>query len=403
MKKQKWMSLALAGVLATGMVAFGGCNSDENANEQLPQKVMNVSLNPEVEFILDANDRVVTVNALNEEGNLIVSAGTFVGESAEDAAKLFVQISKETGFLVSGNATFGDNEIEFSFSGDTKDAKELYDSVKSEVQEYLSAENIAAKIEQAEAIAEEELRELVEECAPYIEDAKLQALGYMELVETLYESREETVNFYSQELKNAYYEAKAFAMKQAELEVLRSHLTTVQGILYDTAYAGYSVAVSAIEATRQTLLVNENGLYQSALAAFRVAKANYLNYRNEVAAMEQTEVTEAILARLAVYETKLDAAEANLEQISEDANRRLDRLKEEVQTAYDGVIACLGEVFEQADQYAADISAQWQTSQTTFFTNFEKNYSEGIEGAKTAWSDMKDALRQGTITEEEDA
>lgn len=400
MMKKRVTSILMAGLIATGTLAFGGCKK-EDKNEQVAQKVMNVSLNPEVEFILDKNDTVVTVNALNEEGNLIISAGAFVGESAEDAAKLFVQISKETGFLVSGNVSAGDNEIEFSFSGDVKDAQKLYDSVKSEVQEYLSAENITAQLEKAEAITEEELRKLVEECAPYIEDAKLQALGYMQLVEELYESREETVNFYSQELKNAYYEAKAFAMEQAELETLRTHLSTAEAFLYDTAYVGYSVAVNAIESTRRVLLVDENSVYQTALAAFRTAKTNYLNYRNEVAAMEQTELTEAILAKLAVYETKLDAAEEDLERISKDANDRLDALKDEVQTAYDGVVACLGKLFTKADEYTKEISAKQKEAQTKFFADFEKSYQDGVENSKKAWEDMKNRLQSGTVDETE--
>ncbi len=402
MMKKRFMTLAMAGLLATSAFAFGGCKPEEDKNEQVPQKVMNVSLNPEVEFILDKNDTVVTVNALNEEGNLIISAGAFTGKSAEEAAKLFVQISKDTGFLVSGNASYGDNEIEFSFSGDVKEAQKLYNSVKSEVENYLGAENITAQIEKIEAITEEELRELVEECAPYIEDAKLQALGYMELLEELYESREETVNFYSQELKNAYYEAKAFAMEQAELETLRTHLSTAEGILFDAAYIGYSTAVNAIESTRQILLVDENSVYQTALAAFRTAKTNYLNYRNEVAAMEQTEVTEAILAKLAVYETKLDAAEAKLEEISETANKRLDDLKDEVQTAYDGVVDCLGKWFSKANEYVEEISAKQKEAQTKFFADFEKGYKNGVESSKKAWEDMKNNLQSGTITDNEE-
>ena len=69
---------------ATGVSAFAGCA------EAKEQKVMNLSLNPEVEFVLDENDKVVSVNALNEEGNLIVSAEVFTGKTAEEAAKLLL-------------------------------------------------------------------------------------------------------------------------------------------------------------------------------------------------------------------------------------------------------------------------------------------------------------------------
>ena len=52
------------------------------------EKVMNVDLNPSLEFVLDKNDKVVTVNALNDDGNHIISIATksetlFEGLTAE--------------------------------------------------------------------------------------------------------------------------------------------------------------------------------------------------------------------------------------------------------------------------------------------------------------------------------
>ena len=47
------------------------------------KRVMNMSINPSVEFVLDEEDKVITANALNEEGNLIIGAEDFVGKTAE--------------------------------------------------------------------------------------------------------------------------------------------------------------------------------------------------------------------------------------------------------------------------------------------------------------------------------
>ena len=170
--------------MALGAAAFSGCKPTETANAE-EGKVMNISLNPQVEFVLDADDKVVTVNALNEEGNLIISAEAFAnveGKTAEEAAKLFVQVSSETGYLVSGTASVGDNQIDISFSGDADKAKALYDDVVAKMNEAFSEENIKAKVSQAKAITEAELKALLEECAPYIETAKME---YKELVDAL--------------------------------------------------------------------------------------------------------------------------------------------------------------------------------------------------------------------------
>lgn len=378
-------------IVAGGAMTLVGCGGEETTASG-EKKVMNVSLNPEVEFVLDEENKVVSVNALNEEGNLIISAETFTGKSAEDAAKLFVEVSKETGFVVSGSVKAGENEINISISGDTKKAEALYNDVKAKVNEYFTSENITATVAQAQAITEEQLEKLVAECAPYIEAAEVQAMEYAQLMETLYESRKETAEFYSQELKNAYYEAKAFAMEQAELETLKSKVSGAFVMACDLAYQGYSAAVSLIEDTRMSLLVSENSLYQRGLAVFRDAKIKYLNYRNEVAEMEQTEVTEAISARLAEYEAALESAEASLLQIGESANAQLDELKAGIQEKYDAVIAALEKASVKVSEHLDEVSTKQKEKQTQFFTAFEEDYAAAITAAKTSWNDMKSQL-----------
>ncbi len=394
----KKLAILCAAILAaTGVSAFVSCGGAE-AKEQ---KVMNLSLNPEVEFVLDENDKVVSVNALNEEGNLIVSAEVFTGKTAEEAAKLFVEVSKETGFLVSGKVKTGENELEISLSGDTKAAEALYNDVKAEVESYLTAENITATIEQAAAISEEQLEKLVAECAPYLDAAKIQTMEYKELVKTLAESRKETAEFYSQELKNAYYEAKAFAMEQAELQAVKAQegITGIAAIAFDTAYGLYTTAVDTIESTRMTMLVNEDSPYQVALKAFREAKADYLNYRNYVASLEETEITTAISEQLAGYETIVNNTETMLLQAGETANLALDGVKTQVKTAYDSVVLAIEEYSAKVSQYASQIATKQQEAQTAFFTSFETDYAAAITAAKNNWTSMKTELENGENAE----
>ncbi len=394
----KKLAILCAAIIATtGVSAFASCGG----STEKEQKVMNLSLNPEVEFVLDENDKVISVNALNEEGNLIISAEVFTGKTAEEAAKLFVEVSKETGFLVSGKINAGENELEISLSGDTKAAETLYKDVKAEVESYLTAENITATIKQAAAIGEEQLEKLVAECAPYLETAKIQAMEYKELVKTLAESRKETAEFYSQELKNAYYEAKAFAMEQAELQAVKVQegITGIAAIAFDSAYNVYTGVVETIETTRMTMLVNENSPYQIALKAFREAKTDYLNYRNYVASLEETKITTAISEQLASYQTLVDNTETALLQAGENANEVLDTVKAQVKMAYDSVVALIGEYSAKVSQYASEIATKQQEAQTAFFTNFEADYAAAITAAKDNWNAMKTALEKGENAE----
>lgn len=376
-----------AAMLSTGVATFSGCGNGDAGS------VMNVSLNPEVEFVLDKNNVVVGVNALNEEGNLIISSATFTGKSADEAVELFVKVSDETGFLFEGELRAGENEINVSISGSKSQAKKLYQSVADKVNAYLETVDINAKIEQGKAITKEQLQTLVAECAPYIDAAKVKALSYMELVEEIAQSRQETAEIYSQEVKNAYYEAKAFAMQQAEVEAIKEHLNIAAKTACNIAFGVYEGVVNTIESTRLTMLVNENSPYQIALRAFQKAKVEYLKYRNYVASLEQNEVTATISTKLADFQTALDNAETALVNAGQTANETLDEIKAQATTAYQAVIDAIGNYSKLINDNADEVSAKVAAAKNKFFTDFETGYQANINGAKQAWADMKAQLQ----------
>lgn len=391
--KKTMAFLGVAIIASTGAVTLTACDDKEKE----AATVMNLSLNPEVEFVLDENNVVLSANALNEEGNLVLSAGAFVGKSASAAAELFVDISEETGFIVKGNASLGDNKIEVSISGDTATATKLFNDVKTSISDKFAAWKLQAEVILDDRISTEDLQELVAECAPYLTAAEVRALEYMELVEVIYESRKETVDFYSQELKNAYYEAKAFAYEKAELETLKGKVSGVFSAAMDAAYSLYSSAVTEIENQRYTYLVSEESNYQKALKEFRTAKTEYLQFRSQVAEMEQNSVTEKVMEMLLNYEKVVDAKESILEGYGKAANDALDKLKTNVQTTYDSVMGVLETASVKASEHLDEISKKQKKAQEAFFTNFETQYAQAIADAKKAWADMKTELQRSTV------
>lgn len=387
---RKNIAVILLFSLIFGIFALSGCNNEQVVKTE--KTVMNLSLNPAIEVVLDEEDKVITVNALNEEGNLIISATAFQnveGKSAEEVARLFVQVSKETGYLVSGHVG-GENQISISISGDDKLAKKLYSDVKTQVEEYLEEMDLEATLVQAAAVTEEQLRLALAECAPYIEEAKLRAMEHKELVEQLAASRKETAQMYSQELKNAYYEAKAFAMEQAKLEALKEKLQAVEKMMFELLNTAYVSSIDLVEQARLKFLVEENSIYQLALANLRERKAAYLAYRNELAAQDPGAVTEEMKQHLANLEAALETAEANLVSQSGEAHRLLDDVKAQMTTAYNQVLA----MFEEVDMVAmADEISQKQTAALEdFFVEFETKYADAKEAALENWNDMAAGL-----------
>lgn len=392
--KRKLALLCSATLLAGSFTVLAGCNLSKGTEDE--KTVMNLSLNPKVEFILDTEDKVVSVNALNEEGNLVVSAEAFTGKTAEEAAKLFVEVSADTGFLIEGSAYAADNKISVSFSGDADEAKKLYNNVQSQISTYLSSIDISATIEQAAAITEEQIKALVEECAPYVETAQME---YAELVEELEKSRKETAEFFSQELKKAYYEAKAFAMEQAKMDVIKEQLNIVEKLAFETAYELYISSVETIEDVRKTFLVNEDSIYQLALKDFREKKAEFLNYKNYIASLPEGEVSEAQTVKLAQISTALDGAESALVSAGETANAQLDSAKALATTYYESAKALITDLSDKAKANADAISAKQTEAQTAFFTAFENNYADAKTAAENNWKAMQQLLEMGAVNE----
>ena len=390
---KKTIAILGASLLAvSSSMVISGCGKEKNE-----KTVMNLSLNPEIELILDENNVVVSANALNEEGNLILSAGAFVGKDAQEAASLFVEISADTGFLVKGNATVGDNELEISFSGDKEKASKLFNSVKTHVVNSLQAFNVQAKIELEESISKEDLQELAAECAPYLDAAEIKALEYVELIETVYESRKETVDLYSQELKAAYYEAKAIAMERAEIETLKGKVNKLLAVAVDAAYDFYSSAAESLEEVRFEQLVSADSAYQKTLASFREKKIEYLKLRSKIAEMEADDsvdpaIIENMKASLTVLDAAVEAVEKTLDGLGETANGLIDSAKAAVKGAYDGVISALESVSVKVNEHLTEIAEKQQESKAAFFTAFETEYAATITQAKQSWENMKTEL-----------
>ena len=236
------------------------------------------------------------------------------------------------------------------------------------------------------------MRALVEACAPYLSAEEIENLEVKDLIDVIYESRKETKDFYSQELKNAYYEAKEHARDQVELEYLKSQVSEAQAFLIEAAYKVYEDAVATLEEQRYNLLVSEESSYQKALVEFRAAKAAFLQYRHEVAEMEQTEVTEAVLALLDEYKAVVEAKEDLLEGYAKAAHETLDALKETVKTAYDTFVSTLKSLGVKADEHLNEVSNKQKEAHDKFFDEFEDKHGEHINNSKQAWEDMREGM-----------
>ncbi len=397
MKKIKSILITL--ILLLGCAAIFMSCTDDSGDEQAAPKdqdsktIMNISMNPKVEFVLDKNNKVISVNALNEEGNLIITAGGFVGKNAPLAAEMFISVSQDMGFVVGANANVVNKELNISVSGSEEEASLVFNGVKNHLDAYLSETNISITVKETPIITKAELEALVAECEPYLKAAEIKAMEYYELIDVIYESRKETAEYYSQELKKAYYEAKANALAQAEFEVIKRQLGTAQQIAFELLNQSYANAVENIEKIRMAELVSADSTYQQLLAAFREKKTEYLRYREELAAMEPDAVNELKLGMLATLEAAVNAAEEAVLAAGRNANASLDAAKASATALRDQLVASIKTYSALAGEHLDTISAKQKEAETKMFAQFETDYQAAIVSAEAAWKNMHDSIK----------
>ena len=275
---------ALALALGIGTTGLTGCSPKDE------MQIMTLSVNPGVEFVVDNNDKVLSVTASNEDGAYLLEKFTeFSGMTAKDAALKFIELSEEYGFVVSGTAN-GEN-ITISVSGDG--AKKLYDDVKGKISSKVS--ELGLSIGNMVKIDEDDLEEIVEQCYQEYSENEVEAMSTDKLMELIKKSRKETEGIHTEHERFAYYQDRAEKVLEAKIQTIKEYIENNQNSLenlvltplvaaMDTAYSLIETAYNAIDSQLQTLYSQ----IETQMASYIAEKENYLEavetYRNALEA-----------------------------------------------------------------------------------------------------------------------
>lgn len=128
--------LALVVVIAVGAVVFLILNNKKATS------VMECSVNPNVQFVLDQNNKVMKINYLNTDAEILLKDAKLEGKTADEAAKMFVQLSTEAGYI---QASTTGTRVDITISCDKpEDLEELEAKVVEKVNEYFDENGIIA-------------------------------------------------------------------------------------------------------------------------------------------------------------------------------------------------------------------------------------------------------------------
>ena len=387
----KIVSLVLATIMCLGMVSFTGCFGNDTNSTAEASSYMTVDINPSIEFTLDKNNKIVSVTALNDDGAVLVSGSAFVGKTAEEGAKLVVKLATEQGYLVKGEASSTDNEVNIAVTGNTETAKKIYENVKTKVNKYIEDSGIAAAVKEGEAKGLEELRKMA--IAMGLDEDEAAKMDVEALIEYIGESRKETAELMSEELRQMYYKAKNTQIKVAENEAVVKAIGTANET-YTKAVESLNSAKEALKEAETKILdayntyfVSADSDYQKALKDVLDAKAAYNKQKAEVAEMadgvEKT-LEEGILAGKKSALDTADLVLSTAKTTAEAAIKVASTAFDEAYKAIDSIKASWPEEIQTVLTSAAtEIDTAVNTAKDSAFADFEKLYKTQIEAYNT--------------------
>ena len=381
-------------------LGFTSCKKDEKGETSR----VTVDINPSIELIVDEDQKVVSVTALNDDGAIIISGEAIVGKTVEDAVKLIVNVSTETGYLVKGEVEASPNNVKISVSGDSEYAKKLNDKLVESTKKFLEDSGIKAGVEKVKAMAIEDLRKLVVKYSTYTEE-EVAEMSEEDLIKALAVGRIETAQLISEEMKKLYFEAKEYEISFAQREETTKIIKGL-GSAYTVLYNSYADAVNAyrkvidqVEQVKYDALISPDSAYQQALTLMRDAKIKYLEKKSFVASLE-------------IGDTRLQVEIKNLENLKakyEEFEQAYIEAGNKAIEGFDKVIGYLKqaeELFNTIDKTlltkdveqiltdkANELEKAMNEVKDNYFEAFEKAHADDIAKIDQALADKKAELK----------
>lgn len=117
--KKNYIILAIVTVLVA-VIAVVAILVILNTNNQKPAGTVQFSTNPSVSMVVNDKNRVIEVQYLNSDAEILLSKTDFVGKNINEASKLFAQICCESGYIDATSSSTG-SKVEIIISNNDED------------------------------------------------------------------------------------------------------------------------------------------------------------------------------------------------------------------------------------------------------------------------------------------
>jgi len=365
---------------------------------------MVVDINPSVEFMVDDQNKIISVTALNDDGSILIVGETFVGKTPEEAVELIVTLASETGYLVKGNVEATENTVKISVSGDSAYAEQLMKDVTEEVNGKLEELGINGLVEKAEALNMEMLKELALSTSLYTEE-EIDEMTEEQLYKVVSAGRVETALLLTEEMRRAYYSAKESKISFAEREETAKIIEGLGGLyaITHTAYKAaldvYSTAITELDNFRYEMLVSPKSEYQQSLARLRESKVEFLKQRNYTASLDVNgeEYASATLTLQATEEDYNNLLSA-YEKLGNDINASIEALIANLRAAEVKLAELETTLFDanieaKLQEKASEIEKTLNDAKDAFFADFEAAHADDLASIEQSLIEKKAQLK----------
>jgi hypothetical protein len=144
MKFKKLLSVTLVSALAcaalascTSLVADKGANIGELT-------YIGLRINPEIEMVADENGTIVSANAVNEDGEVVLSTVELEGKTIEDATEAFTETAVDLGFM---DPEAGKDTVYVDVNGESAEATEKVEKkINDKLVKFFEKKGISGKV-----------------------------------------------------------------------------------------------------------------------------------------------------------------------------------------------------------------------------------------------------------------
>ena len=400
--KKRLISIFLLCTLFLTAISFTSCSNAKPEEGSVTR--MTVDINPSVEFMIDDQNKIVSVTALNDDGSILIVGEAFVGKTPEEAIEMMVTLASDTGYLVQGNAEASENTVKISVSGDSKYAEQLKKDITEKANDTLKALDINGTVEKVEALKIDALRQMALSTSLYTEE-EISTMDEDQLYKVISAGRIETALLLTEEMRSAYYSAKEYKISFAEREetarIIKElgDLYTLTHTAYKTALDVYSTAITELDNFRYEMLVSPESEYQRSLTKLREAKIELLKQKNYTASLDVNgEEYASATVTLQLTEENYDKMLAAYKKIGTDLNASLEALIANLRQAESKLTELEDTLFDEnieakLQEKASEIEASLNAAKDGFFAEFESAHAEDIAAIEETLLAKKQQLK----------